>query len=381
MRHHSRIRCVLLLALVPLLAFPGTAPQAKEKTWVVTVLEGPSGHSWTGTFGNDVSDSGSVVGAWFDADELMHAAYWVDGVCHDLESEIGAPEGTTQSYLNTVNAHGLMGGGIILDDGSYRAVLWDVTAETYKSLHPAGYAGSRVYTVNASGDAVGWVETTDGVEVAWVWPKGGGTGQALPGQSDYDNVRANAINSSGMIVGQGQDGTWMAPGSWELPVWVPLVWIRKGQSWELVDIREDCEDGLPMIRAYDVSEDGEVVGRRWDEFLYTAAWSWTAEDGYVELDDDETGDGSAWRVVGQTVAGGIGFGPLGNSEQDWISDDAAIWVKGKLEIVATEVEYDGETYAYVDGASINRKGVATGFCFRFPADPPYLPLGWMAEKK
>jgi hypothetical protein len=320
----------------------------------------------------------------FDADDVMRAAYWYKGEFHDLTKEIGLPSGAGDSYVNSVNSNGLMGGGAILQDGSYRAMLWDVKRETWDCIHPSGskYAQSRVFTVNASGDAVGWVMLDDGTNVAWVWPKGDTTGEALPGLSDYDGTRANAINSSGMIVGQGQDGTWMAYGSWELPRWVPLVWVKKGKSYELVDIREDFDDDdYPMIRAYDVSEDGEVIGRMWDELLYTAAWSWTANDGVAVLDDDDTGDASAWRVAGKTIAGAIGFGPLGTGEQDWICDDAAIWVNGTLEIVAKEVEYDGKTYQYVDGASANKSGLVTGFCFRLPSDPPYLPLGWVAEKK
>ena len=278
--HSHKMRLIILaFVLVPLLAFTGPESGAKEKTWVVSVLEGPSGETWTGTFGNDVSDSGYVVGGWFDGDTAMHAAYWYKGKFHDLESEIGAPSDTADSYVNSVNSKGLMGGAAILTDGTQRALLWDVKKETYTSLHPSGskYAGSRVFTVNASGAAVGWVDMDDGTEVAWVWPKGDTTGEALPGLSDYDNTRANAINSSGMIVGQGQDGTWLAYGVWELPVWVPLVWIRKGKSYELMDLRDDFGDDEPMIRAYDVSESGEVVGRLWNELLYTAAWSWTLD--------------------------------------------------------------------------------------------------------
>lgn len=375
----KQIFCVFILVSL-FLAGPGLA---KDKQWVITVLEGPSGTKWIGSFGNDVSDSGYVVGGWFDADEKMHAAYWYKGDFVDLATDIGLPKGTDQSLVTSVNSNGLMGGAAVVKDSTdQRACLWDAGKETVTCLHPSdSYSSSTVYTVNASGDAVGWVTTKDGLNMAWVWPKGDSTGEALPGGTDYDGTQAFGLNSNGTIVGVGQTDTESLIPGWEVFPCNPVMWVKKGKTYELVDLRDDFAEGYPLIRAYDVSEDGEVIGRMWDDSLYTAAWSWTEKGGAVHLDDNKTGDASAWRASGKHIAGGIGYGPLGSMDGSWITDDAALWTNGDLEVIATEVTWDKVDYPYVEAASANKSGLVTGFCFTLELGAPYLPVGWIAEKK
>jgi len=161
-----------------------------------------------------------------------------------------------------------------------------------------------------------------------------------------------------------------------LGFWHAVLWVKghKG-DYELIDLQEDLneleDDQILMGVAYDVGEDGTVVGRAlaYDEdinFLGVAPFSWTAEDGAVLLDQDKTGSAVAWKKVSKYIAGGIGGG--------WgMSDDAVVWTNGDLEILP-----DLDDFPYMKASSVTGSGLVVGYAY----DENFARTqGWYAEKK
>jgi len=361
-KHLATLCAVLVLAVV----LAGPEAGAKDKEWQVSQLPYLTG--WYGAVGNDVSDSGYIGGAWIDEDGQYHAACWYEGKAHDLTDEIGVPGDFPYSYVYSVNSNAVMCGAAADELGYQLAARWDVEDGTVENLHPGDdYILSAAQALNAEGDAAGFASAMDGAvyrNYAWLWPKGDREGERLP-SGDFRHALAYGLNANGTVVGLGVgwDGSWNA-----------VMWVKGKQGeYEIVGVQEDlndCQDEeVIMGRASDVGEDGTVVGFVWLEDFSSRPFAYTVKGGVELLDEDGTGEGIAWKTVANYIAGGIG-GSYG------MSDDAAVWVKGELEILP-----DLDDGALMEASSINKSGLAVGYAFDEDDTSFTYPQGWYAEKK
>jgi len=367
---HQRIRRVSLCTVVLLIFMLATASAGpSEKVWVVTAL--PAASSWSGTFGNDVSNSGTIGGGWVDANGDNHAAYWRSGHAYDLETEIGLPadqEGGTSNVL-TINNHGLMGGLATSEDGVEVAVLWDVKHGEVYDMHPGdGYVASNIRGVNARGDATGIAVrlvtypdgTTDYVPQPYFWPKND-DGLELPVGSGVGGF-GHGVNASGTVA-----GSYYPPWDYSRAA----VWTKDADGdYEMTDFHALLDDDtLWGSEAFDVSENGRVVGIAFgvgDSGLFFITWSWTASDGIEILDDDDEGLSFVWKTNGKYIAGSVGV--VGYS-----ASSPAVWVNGVLEVLPSL----NDLY-YSEASSVSSNGLVVGYSLTESFGGPY---GWYAEKK
>ena len=369
---------VWTIAVVLSLTIVGTSIAGSTSTWKLTALYGPTGTDWEGTVANDVSDLGLVGGAWIDEDFRFHGAYWRRGKAYDVATEIGIPTGTTLSNVYSVNAAGVMGGtASSLDGWTVVAMLWDTKKDTWTNLHPDDDTAltSGIAGINGWGDAAGYVMELApshpwGVHFrACVWLKKDSTATFLPGTDEYFYSEATGINAWRTISGFAVT----TAGAWHAVIWKRT----KNGTYELIDLQDDeFDDDLVQSTATDVGERGTVVGYGWyDRDHRQLAYTWTAKGGLSFLDEDDTGRSVAYKAAGTLVAGGIGAGSWSGGP---VSDDAAVWIRGKLKVVATSWgDYDS-----LEASSVNRWGTVVGAAFLEPdADDPdsNYPLAFSAR--
>ena len=336
----------VVVGVVVGLAGSSAADDDDKYTWKVSKLASPSTKA-KGWFPNDIASNGLIGGGWLDENQGFHAAYWKKGKGYDVATEIGLPSGATNSNILSVNSSGLMGGNAT--GAIYGAVLWDLKKDKYYDLHPddptgAFYVASNVAGVNERGDAVGWVVRVPAADadnplgydmLPWIWPKKNRDGYALPSQDDFWYATCSGINSCGVVSGVGIVKKDSGPFEFHALLWKK----NKKGKYELYDLQDEEFDGSDYVEseANDVSEKGEVVGRAWEDpgVVPAVPYSWKKKGGIKALDIDTESYGIAWKAVGKYVAGGIGQGTelFGQG----FTDDAVVWVKGKLHVVVKKI--------------------------------------------
>jgi probable HAF family extracellular repeat protein len=194
-----------------------------------------------------VNASGVVVGQ-FDAE----AAYWgTDGTVRTLTFA----HDPHVDYATGINSHGV----VVAQDGNMddsRSFVWSSSGRT--DMRPGFFA----VTLNDAGVVVGSA-STNGVSAATMWSRSGGEVSLgrLPG--DASSV-ANAINSSGAIVGVSSDSSWSANHA--------FIWTHASGITALGELPGGATSGASSI-----NDAGQVVGwsglGRGSEPMRAVIWS------------------------------------------------------------------------------------------------------------
>jgi len=336
-----------------------------KKVWVVKVLKLPDG--WEGGVANDVSDSGLIGGGFRnEGDRWAVPAFWKKGKPYEVIEAIGVPDGYEDAFgiVMSIN-NSQLAGATWNSPFDQVAMKWDVCKKTFLNLHPGDdYIASGAWGINARGDVCGFlIEPVVGgiARVPYVWRHCGKETELTRG--DFAQGWTSGINSWGMVSG------WAFDDFSEVHA---VFWGWKGKMTDLHDeIEEALKDelnggSLDQTIAYDVHENGMVVGQAYVAANYlTWPWSWTKKRGVKILDTGKVEGGVAWKAVGAGIAGSVG--PL--AEQD-----AAVWVKGRLDVIP-----DVKGYDFSEGSSLNRRGMVVGYAAEDELVDPAVP--WVAWKK
>jgi probable HAF family extracellular repeat protein len=160
-----------------------------------------------GSVANAINSGGTVTGYNLDADFFFaHAFVWrpaiANGTSGKMTSLVELP-GATGSSGQAINARGLIAGSVELTTGSH-AFVYDTAMHDLGTL--AGGNNSYAYSINSSGEIVGWSETVDFNAHAFLYANGRMTdlNKLLPGSVRSSGVvltAAYGINDKGQIVG------------------------------------------------------------------------------------------------------------------------------------------------------------------------------------
>lgn len=178
-----------------------------------TLLPVPSGSTYSEA--RDINAVGSAVGAYVTASGLHWAMTWdAGGVALEL-----AGIGGLQSHAYGINDAGQVVGWASPASGGPHAVRWNPDG-TVTDLTPGGSGSAR--TVNANGQAAGYILTAEGPDAAR-WDADGtmtdlGT---LGGWGSY----AYAINARGEVIGQSSVSGSMTPHA--------VLWDQQGAAVDL----------------------------------------------------------------------------------------------------------------------------------------------------
>jgi probable HAF family extracellular repeat protein len=154
----------------------------------------------------DISESGLVVGRWFDTGTGDYRAYWYDGVMHD----IGPGSAVAINEL----------GQIAGMDGA-AAWVYDIASDSFTNVPGLGTQFVEVADINDSGWVVGMSDTLPGEpDHAFLWD-GASTidlGVLNPPWSDIFYSKSYALSDAGWVVGESLVGTvsdaWAKPFRW-----------------------------------------------------------------------------------------------------------------------------------------------------------------------
>jgi probable HAF family extracellular repeat protein len=141
-----------------------------------------------------VNDFGVVVGLSEAPSIHQHAFIWRSG---DGISDLGTlPGGGDFSSAEGINNSGVVVGSALASSGADVAVVWQASGGAPAALPTLGGA-SQATDINDEGLIVGWSETAPGERHAVLWENGH--------IIDLGLGVANAVNKSGMIVGEADD--------------------------------------------------------------------------------------------------------------------------------------------------------------------------------
>jgi probable HAF family extracellular repeat protein len=242
-------------------------------------------------------------------------------------TDLGALSGSTSSYADDNNNHGLVTG---CSDNSMlptvpcttnvpsEAFLWSSSGGMQHLGNLSGNDQSIGYVVNDSSAVVGWSgDTQTGNGHGFFWTKSGGMVDlgTLPGGNAYS--LADAITSKGVIVGQ----SLVSNGDVDV-----VVWTNSGGTHQIHD--EGCLPKAPYCYAYDINEKLQVTGiayfnqkgTRYRGFLWSKA--------------------KGWKELG-TLPGGK------NSEGIWLTDS------GVIAGLSTSPKYPNGVSVYWDATGIH----------------------------
>jgi uncharacterized membrane protein len=348
----------LALAILTLGAHAGN----DQKVWNVTLL---TQEDWAGSIANDVNASGLIGGAWVDEDAEVHPGFWEDGEFYDIVDTCGVPEGYEDGggAVFTVNNKGLMAGSVWAGSDQI-AVLWDSKKCTYESKHPddEDLVASGLWGLNSEGDTCGFVVDTEGFWSPWLWPRKGKDERALS-TGDYEEGQATAINAKGTVVGRV-----FTRGV----AWHAALWTKKDELVVLHDDLTEADENIFQSVAYDIHEDGTVVGQAWawtEDAWRSIGWTWTEKDGAELLPMGSATWAIAWRAVGNFVAGGVsGF--------RWEDEDAVVWEKGTLDVIPAL-----EDFPIMEAAGVAADGTVVGVAWAEDDDYYLYPQAWVAVKE
>ena len=168
---------------------------------VATKLSGARGLN---TCAVDVNSAGQIVGYEFAfGPPGMYACLWENGVVRDLGTL--TPDGSSAAYA--INEAGSVVGSSFLPDlGEGHATLW--SDGTILDLGTLGGKGSQAIDINSLGQVVGYSALAGSGQAAFVWRDGAmiDLNTLVPGDSGWSLIWASAINDSGQIVGSGHVG-------------------------------------------------------------------------------------------------------------------------------------------------------------------------------
>jgi hypothetical protein len=370
------VGCVVAFALMMAVAVVAADAGIKlKKVWVVELLDLKK--DWTGSWANDINDTGMVGGGFREKDVAGgFPAYWKKGDPYSLNDKIGTPDDFDGANGNvmSMNNKGQIAGSLWIGWNQI-AVRWDTGKGTVANLHPADdYLASGAWGINARGDVCGFL--IDGtleegfVRVPYVWSHCGKKDRALD-TGDLDEGWTTAINARGAVSGYAFPSTFA-----EIH---PVFWDNKGKMTDLFDDVDDAIEDYDIAQGFamDVHENGMVVGDAIafldDGSILRWAWTWTESGGVKLLDKDDADQATPWKCVGIRVSGTLGA----FSDVDM---DPAVWTLGKLERIPEPKDYErGEA------SSVDRWGMVAGYSF--PADDPGIPfgnpenlIGWVAYK-
>ncbi|MGA2266484.1 MAG: DUF3466 family protein [Phycisphaerae bacterium] len=228
-----------------------------------------------------INNTGTAVG-WaekFDAagnDCGPRPVRWAAGgtVATEL-GNLGTDGGGCMSTVSVraINASGTAVGGMEKYDGSgnyfgVRAVRWDANGTAATELGSlgddgTGWTASGAVAINATGTIVGYAQKFVGGhspgQRAVRWDAGSTVATELGNlgtdSSGYTTCQANAINSSGLIVGS---AAWYVNGV-DMGQWHAVYWDANGNAVDLNTLI-DPNSGWTLLNALSVSDTGWIAG-------------------------------------------------------------------------------------------------------------------------
>lgn len=275
-----------------------------------------------------LNELGQVVGSARNDAGVIHAFVWEAGVLTDLgafppEDDIGSSSGAS-----AINASGIISGSIDLAGG-----YWDLSGTPnfppfppFTVLTPDPFTPTVGRDLNDAGQIVGAMLSQG---TAFIWEAG--VLQPLPGFVAFDDV-AFGVNAAGVAVGRAL----MAP-----PIRRHAVlWPDPATIVDLGTL------GGENSTAFDINDDGWVVGESETDTGETVAFLWTEELGMQSL-GTLGGANSSARAINS--AGQI----VGESETADGDTHAALWTV----TVATEVIVDIKPGSDPNSVNPRSKGV------------------------
>ena len=233
--------CLVVAALLALGCGGGGAPPPAA-AYTYTDIGLAAG--WTESVARDVNDAGKVVG-WGSIFTQDVAFLWTtaDGFTQLL------PAGWTESRAYAINNSDQVAGWGVSPAGE-RAFVWDAI-NGFTEILPNGWTSSRAYDINAVGQVVGQGATTDFRTPGFVWREAAGAGPIELWRSDWSNIKPRAINDGGWVAGYCLTPSPEGPHA--------FLWVA-GIAHGFTDVTALA--GWEEMYAYDLSNDGKMVGRR-----------------------------------------------------------------------------------------------------------------------
>jgi probable HAF family extracellular repeat protein len=191
-----------------------------------------------------INDSGVAVGSFLFGNRFGHAAEFYSGIIVDLTAPVpGAYEGAA-SGIN--DAGQIVGYSVRYGSGNgdpYDAFLYSNGSIT----SPQDYVGRTVaYAINSSGEYVAFAQS--GLQAAAVFNGDMTTGRCATtiGSNTYDGNVADAINSSGQIVGSADDNNF-------------AIMFQPGSCIDLNTLLP-ANSGWQLQAATGINDSGQIVG-------------------------------------------------------------------------------------------------------------------------
>ncbi|MBK7404008.1 MAG: DUF3466 family protein [Phycisphaerales bacterium] len=280
-----------------------------------------------GAFAYDINESGVVVGeAYLTGDEISHAVQWTGGQPTDL----GGIEGNSAAWA--INASGQVVGWS--DSGLVRtALLWENGSwlDLGADMNAAG--SSVAWDISDGGLVVGQASLTGGFASGFVW-NGPGTGMKAGTVDGFNGGANKGVNESGVTVGHGfffgdpdrammgvPDGKGgysaldIAPPGYTFSIATAINeggtivgFANDGRGpWNAAIFTLDKNNpvfslgtlpNLENSEAYDVNDDGVVVGSAWDNDFLLQPRAFVYFDGVLhDLNDFLDAGQTDWTVL------------------------------------------------------------------------------------
>jgi uncharacterized membrane protein len=262
----------------------------------------------------DFLPSGEAVGSgyWSEASYQRHGVRWDSAGTPTFLQPLGTPP-TPMIYAP---ANGISPTGIAVGEAAkyvagnsdpvgFSAVKWDANGVPTELAMPAQYRYSSATAMNASGVAVGSVDTDQisGRPRAVRWDAAGNMTMlaAFPTATGFSaDTRADRITNTGWVLGVAQRA---------FREWVPALWDPQGNLVDLHWLGYSSGD-LQFVLGRDVNNSGQVVG---SDAIYDAAGrtplensqqAWAINDsgmaaGSVRFND--TTHAAVWRPDGSAI--------------------------------------------------------------------------------